>query len=147
MNIDKFCEYAKSSIDERGIFPAPGFLNKTGGKCDILALMAHPDDIVDLAWNNWMNQEVIEQIISLDFHTKPEHGTELDSVLIIFHFRRNEPAPCRLGIMEYSWNKGQPVTRPVNWENAFWKGVFSEVLNYFNTLPSIPIVMSKEFQA
>lgn len=145
MTIDKFCEYAKTFITERGIFPAPGLLNKANGKCDVLALILQPDDILDFAYTNWLNCETIEQIISLDFYAKPNTGTELDSVLIIFYFRRNEPV--MLGVMEYSWNDSNPIIKPVNWENAFWKKVFGEILDSFSCLTIINMAMTKEFFA
>lgn len=125
MDIDRICQ--SQEIDEEGIYPQPGASENGLGELSLYALAIPPAQIIEMAFDFFCRDlEVVEFFVSLDTFTRSGQGTELDSALNIFHVKRGEPA--RVGVMEYSWQKGQPITKPICWENKFWQSTYSDLL-------------------
>ncbi|MCL4295754.1 MAG: hypothetical protein KJ077_08505 [Anaerolineae bacterium] len=122
--IESYCKQVADSVDENGVYPTP-MVARTGKGIEFFAMMVEGPVIIAHAFKNCQRVEVLEQVVALDTYTQPGQGTELDSCLIIFHLRRGEPV--RIGVLEYSWNNGKPVTKPVNWDNAFWNKQYSRL--------------------
>lgn len=120
--IQSYCEYASGLIDEEGIYPTPAIAKNSDGTVSIYAMAVNASRIAMTMLANSKKPEIVEQIFAFDTYTKEGQGTNLDSCLIIFHVAREQPA--RVGVMEYSWNAGSPITKPVDWENAFWRAQY-----------------------
>lgn len=132
-HIDTLEKIAKSSIYENGIFPCPAIIVKEGNNIiNIIANAIPPQVIINNALIQSQLKDVIELIFSIDCYTKPNQGTELDSALVIFHCKVNQPA--LLGIMEYSYNNGSSITKPINWENKFWINAYQGIINKLTEL-------------
>lgn len=133
--IQNFSEYAISIMDEQGIYPTPAIAKHVDGKLSIYAMAVDANQIISRALNNGYDAQITEQIFSLDTYTKEGQFTTLDSCLIMFHAVRGKPA--RIGVLEYSWNNGNPVSKPVNWDNPFWnetyKGIAEAITRAFQT--------------
>lgn len=116
--IEMYCNDIPGHIDAEGIYPTPALIRLDTDKLEVCALAIEANPIIEFAFRNACRPDVAEQIVALDTYTQPGQGTELDSCLILFHMQRGQPA--RVGVLEYSWNNGQPVTKPVVWDNAHW---------------------------
>lgn len=119
-----YTDMLTSSIDERGIYPMPAIAIEKTGKSNLMSFMTTPEEMLNEILNR--SHELTEYVIGFDSYTKEGQGTTLDSAVIIFHIRRD--APPRIGVFEYSYNNGAPLTRPVNWENEFWTTAYAPLV-------------------
>lgn len=114
-----YYESVRDHIDEKGIWPTPALARLVDDSLEFYAMAVDkPDIIIGYAIKNALRPEVTEQIVALDTYCLPNQGTTLDSCLIVFHMRRGQPA--RVGVLEYSWNDGEPITKDIAWDNPFW---------------------------
>lgn len=125
--IKQYCEYVHPLIDEEGIYPTPGIVKNADDTLSIYAMATQAPEIIMLMFSNSRKPEIVEQIFALDTFTKEGQGTTLDSCLILFHVARDEQA--RVGVMEYSWNAGQPLSKAVDWNNPFWTKTYARLAN------------------
>uniref|UniRef100_A0A6M3IXT3 Uncharacterized protein n=1 Tax=viral metagenome TaxID=1070528 RepID=A0A6M3IXT3_9ZZZZ len=132
MDINQFINYAIKQIDEEGIYPTPGVIVRANGKTELLANAMDGNGVVRNALKKCREPGVIEQIATFDCFCKEDQGTTLDSCLCIIHAKLDEPA--KLGILEYSWNNGNPITKLINWENKFWNESNKGLLDKFTKL-------------
>lgn len=129
VTMNGFIKICIMAIDEHGIFPYPAYLKKEEGNNCFMALMLSPDDVFVDAMIKANNDNNLEYIFSLDSHIDKNLGMALDSALIIFHLVRNQPT--RLGILKYSWNGGNVLTRPVDWNNEHYLKIYKEFIDKF----------------
>lgn len=121
---------AKTGIDENGIFPTPAISMNKAGEYSVYANACSPSEILNFSMSISSQPDVIEQIVAIDTYTKEGQGTTMDSCLILFHNRKGQPT--RVGVLEYSWNKGNPITKPINWENEFWNEKYKGLAELFS---------------
>lgn len=127
--IQIYCDYVKDNIDEKGVFPTP-MMARTSGRVEFYAMMVVGAAIINKAFVNCARPEIVEQIVGLDSYTAPDQGTTFDSAVILFYLRRGEPT--RIGVLEYSWNEGQPIAKPIDWDNAFWNKQYKMLAKQFD---------------
>lgn len=125
MDVNGICQ--SQIIDEQGLYPMVGASEDERGEMTLYALAVTPAKIFDMAFGFARNPQIAEFFVSLDAFTQPDQGTDLDSVLCVFHMLRGMAA--RVGVMEYSWNEGQPITKPICWQNVFWQTSYADLLN------------------
>lgn len=116
--LSKFIKTIPGCIDEQGIYPTPAIIRRNDGTLEIFAMAIEAKQIIQAAFANCLRAEIEEQIIALDSYCLPDQFTTLDSCLILFHLVRGQPA--RVGVLEYSWNRGDPITKEPVWDNPFW---------------------------
>lgn len=121
--IETYCGMVADAIDQQGVYPTPMLAH--GEKLDVYAMAVDARLIIAKAFENCRRPEIVEQIVGLDTYTLGGQGTTLDSCVIIFHLRRGEPT--RIGVLEYSWNGGEPITKPVDWENGYWTTQYAKL--------------------
>jgi hypothetical protein len=123
--IDGYLSSASHWMDEKGIYPTPMAVKVKGDRLELHALALPPDQVVIHAFQVCKRRDVGEQVFALDTYCKPGQGTTLDSCLVIFHLKRG--AATTIGVMEYSWNGGQPIIKEVNWDNSFWNRKYADL--------------------
>lgn len=123
--LETYCKYAASLIDEEGIYPTPAVAKNADDTLNLYAMAVNPPQIVMIMLGNSKKPEIVEQIFAFDTYTQEGQGTTLDSCLILFHVSRGQTA--RVGVMEYSWNGGSPITKPVDWSNPFWTNTYQRL--------------------
>lgn len=111
-----------SQIDVQGVYPTPAARIQTSGKIDLIAFALTPYQIQDWALRMASHPDTLEFCFAFDSFCKENQGTTLDSALIVFHCRVDRP--CQIGVLEYSWNDGQPVAKPIDWQNPFWTNAY-----------------------
>lgn len=116
--IQSYFDHVKSQIEEEGIYPTPAISKDAEGGITLYAMAVGTEQIIGTMLLNADDKSIVEQIFALDCYTQDGQGTSLDSCLIAFHIERGKQG--RVGVFEYSWNNGEPVTKPVNWNNEFW---------------------------
>lgn len=121
---ERYCKTVADAIDGEGVYPTP-MVARVGDKVEFYAMMVDGPVVIAQAFQNCKRPEVVEQVVGLDTYNLPGQETELDSCVILFHLRRGEPV--RIGVLEYSWNDGQPITKPVEWNNTFWNEQYSRL--------------------
>ena len=120
--IQSYCDHIASTIDEEGIYPTPAIAKQADDTLTLYAMAVSPKHIFATMLTNGLDHNIVEQIFAIDTYTKDGQGTTLDSCLILFHAVRGQPA--RIGVLEYSWNAGQPITKPPDWNNPFWINMY-----------------------
>lgn len=123
--IEEYRKYAISVMDEEGIYPTPAIAKDRDGKITVYAMAVEPSGIVATMLRNGGDLTIDEQIFAFDTYTKDGQGTTLDSCLILFHATRGKPA--RIGVLEYSWNEGAPISKQPEWHNPFWKKQYQKL--------------------
>lgn len=126
--VDTYIQMLADTLDAEGIYPMPAVVS---GKQNAFYMYdCSPQHMLDDI-QVLMGEHLSEIIFGLDSYTAEGQGTTLDSAVIIFHLQR--AGTSRIGVWEYSWNEGQPVTYPVNWENAWWRDVYAKMLTMLDT--------------
>jgi len=62
-------------------------------------------------------RKISEFIFALDVHIRAGAADSLDSALVIFNGRRGKKP--RKGMLQYSWNNGDPITKKTVWDGEF----------------------------
>ena len=125
--LEDYLKMIPAQIDEKGIYPTPTLVRRADDMVEYFAMAVEAHLIIQAAFATCLRPEVVEQIVALDCYTKPSQGTTLDSCLILFHLVRGQPA--RVGVLEYSWNGGEPIVKPPVWDNPFWTAAYKCLAN------------------
>jgi len=123
--VEQYEKSAPTWINEQGVYPIPAIIRLNDDKLEFAALAIEGPEVIPYTFKTCKRPEVAELIVALDTYTQPGQGTTLDSCLILFHLVRGQPA--RVGVLEYSWNSGQPITKPTVWDNAFWCNAYKSL--------------------
>lgn len=105
------------SIDENGIYPAPAAMEKEEGATTLYSMACGGQEIIERALSLSREPDTVEVIVALDCLSNPGQF-ELDSFLTIFHIAHGRKT--RVGIIEYSYNEGDPIVKDVDWQNDFF---------------------------
>jgi len=121
--IEQYEKTIPNWMNEQGVYPTPAIIRLNDEKLEFAAMAIEVPEVIPYAIKTCKRPEVAELIVALDTFTQPGQGTTLDSCLILFHLVRGQPT--QIGVLEYSWNGGEPVTKPADWDNAFWRGAYA----------------------
>lgn len=139
--VAQYADLLQAAIDQNGIYPGPAWIVKEDGKREIMALAMPASEAVQAAINRTRQAEGWQVLLAgYDVNCAPGQGTTLDSAWILLCAQRGrEP---RVGVIEYSYNEGAPISRPVNWENRFWQGQMERlgVLQKLRRLTGLPVM-------
>lgn len=117
--VSDYSETLRLAIDHTGIYPGHAWIIREDGQSEMVALAmpAHNAVVrsVDMARQGGPWQVLLTGI---DVMCMPDHGTTMDSAWILLCARPGQEP--KVGVIEYSYNGGNPIIKPVNWENQFW---------------------------
>lgn len=99
-------------IDESGFYPTPGITVQRDGTMVFLANAIDGDSIIPNAIRTaQQDKDVVEMVVAVDVRIK--FGAEFPDALMVFHCRENQET--RRGLISYSWNGGNPIIKPIEW--------------------------------
>jgi hypothetical protein len=123
ININDYEKMIVDLINEEGVYPMPGIYETKTGKIEILSFACSAQEMLNAVERRCERGDVSEFVIGLDTYNRPGQGTTLDSSVIIFHVSKDLGAS--VGVLEYSWNNGEPKHKAIDWENYFWMYQYS----------------------
>ena len=128
--VERFHELVSASIDQTGVYPAPGMAIDKDGKLRFASIM-EPHTAYQWFWDQVANKEAQEVIIGLDRSTKDGQGTEFADVLTCAHWKEGLDgkawhAAFRIGVINY---QNEPrIVREFDFDNEFWSKQVTEEL-------------------
>lgn len=126
--IDTYVQMLTDSISAEGVYPMPAII--AGEQLAFLSFACLPQHMLAEIKARILNDNNNEVVFGFDSYTREEQGTTLDSAVIIFHVRSDDESSVksRIGVWEYSWNGGVPITKPINWQNEWWNTAYAALL-------------------
>lgn len=143
--ISKFEDIVATSIDERGIYPAPMLVEYSDGGLDMMALALEPLQCYSTFALKVLDRTVKHAIFGLDRSTKENQGTEFADVLTCVAYHRNISPEVvvreqfAFGVINYQHEPR--IIRPIDFKNAFWIAGMKKEL--FQFIPNARITRSK----
>jgi hypothetical protein len=126
--IDTYVQMLTDTITAEGVYPMPAII--AGEQLTFLSYDCLPQHMLAEIQSRILHDNVNEVVFGFDAYTREGQGTTFDSAVIIFHVRSADESSVksRIGVWEYSWNGGDPITKPINWENPWWRDVYAAML-------------------
>ncbi len=116
--------WVRQNIDEKGVYPSPGFVLKQDDTLEIAALDLNPDQCM-----LWAFRAIVrgakQVALGLDRYCKEGQGTILGDLVAVYHYRL-ETDSWRVGVIEYQ--HAPRLVKPICWNNAFWHKTMKDEL-------------------
>ncbi len=128
--LEKFISYVKTTIDDKGVYPHPGWIMGNDDKLTVMSIALPPGDVYHTMFKTAKKQDTKELIFAIDRYNK--EGQDIDicfaSVLTIVYFNTQQK---KVEVVALPYNSPEDIGEP-QYQNKWWlAAVADEMKQYF----------------
>ena len=134
--LEKFIEYAKTSIDDKGIYPYPGWLMGADNKLSVISLAVPPGEAYQTMLQLAKRESATQMIFGLDRFNKEDQGVDIrfKSVFTIISIDITIP---KMEVVVMPYNSPADIGE-LQYDNKWWQCAVAKELSQFSK-PSFSI--------